>query len=103
MNIQAIIFDLDGTIIDTGWMWKQATLDLITKRGITCDDKRAQELERQLCGLELNAACRILRDKMGIRDSVTTLVNEKKQRVCTLYKKQLTFVPGFEAFHPQNF
>ena len=37
MNYKAIIFDMDGTIIDTEHIWKQATKELITSHGIEFD------------------------------------------------------------------
>lgn len=99
MNKKAIIFDLDGTIIDTSWIWKQVTKDLITSRGIECNEQLAQELENELCGLELNAACAILKKTTGITDPVPLLVAEKKQRACALYENNVSFIPGFELFH----
>lgn len=101
MNKKAVIFDLDGTIIDTSWIWKQVTKDIITSRGIACDEELANELECELCGLELNAACAILKKTTGITDSITSLVAEKKQRACDLYEQHVSFIPGFEAFHHQ--
>jgi beta-phosphoglucomutase len=99
MSKKAIIFDLDGTIIDTGWIWRQVTRDIIESRGITCDDHLAHQLENELCGLEINAACAIIKETIGIPDSLTTLVAEKKQRARDLYEQQVTFIDGFEKFH----
>jgi beta-phosphoglucomutase-like phosphatase (HAD superfamily) len=34
MKYKAIIFDMDGTIIDTEQIWKEATKQLLKNRGI---------------------------------------------------------------------
>jgi len=34
MNFKAAIFDLDGTLFDSMWVWKQIDLDFLAKRGI---------------------------------------------------------------------
>lgn len=99
MDKKAIIFDLDGTIIDTSWIWKKVTRDLVTSRGIECNDQFANELECELCGLELNAACALLKKTTGITDPIPVLVAEKKQRACELYEQHVSFIPGFEVFH----
>lgn len=32
-NIKAVIFDMDGTIIDSMWVWKQVDIDYLKKGG----------------------------------------------------------------------
>ncbi|WDU83746.1 hypothetical protein [Caloramator sp. Dgby_cultured_2] len=34
-NIKAVIFDLDGTLIDSLWVWKQVDIEYLKKHGIT--------------------------------------------------------------------
>ena len=33
-NKKAVIFDLDGTLVDSMWMWKQIDIDFLTKKGL---------------------------------------------------------------------
>jgi len=99
MKIQAIIFDLDGTIADTQDIWKQATCDLIHSRGVTVSKELSEELERQLCGMGLSFTCSFLKNQFGLKDSVEELINEKKERAGALYQNGLTFIDGFIQFH----
>ena len=32
-NIKAAIFDLDGTLVDSMWVWKQIDIDYLSKKG----------------------------------------------------------------------
>lgn len=38
MNIKGAIFDLDGTLLDSMWVWKQIDHDFLLKRGIAVPD-----------------------------------------------------------------
>ena len=33
-DIEAVIFDLDGTLVDSMWMWKSIDIDYLAKFGI---------------------------------------------------------------------
>jgi len=99
MNIQAIIFDLDGTIIDSGWAWKRAMHDMITARGIQMEQEEFDQLDNKLCGVGLGNACTIIKTTLNLSESVHDLVEEKKGRACKLYQTGLTFIKGFETFH----
>ena len=40
-NIQAIIFDLDGTLVDSMWLWHDIDVEFLEKRGLTLQIGRA--------------------------------------------------------------
>lgn len=99
MNYKAIIFDLDGTIIDTGWIWRKAVRDMVTSRGITFGETLEQELESILRGQGLSASSTILKNTFNFNDPVEKLVQEQEERACALHNTRLTFIQGFKQFH----
>ena len=99
MHYKAIIFDLDGTIIDTEWIWKKVTKDIVTSRGIAFDETVKHELENKLHGQAIALSCSILKKVFSIHDPVEKLIQEKMKRACALYNTHLTFIQGFEQFH----
>ena len=44
-NFEAIIFDLDGTLIDSMWIWKQIDIDFLEKRNIVLPDDLQKDIE----------------------------------------------------------
>lgn len=101
MNYKAIIFDMDGTIIDTETIWAQAMQELIASRGITYQVGAECPLTRQVRGLALNESCQIIKDTFELKDSVKDLAQEKSKKAVQLYKTKVKFIDGFLDFHEQ--
>ena len=44
-NKKAVIFDLDGTLVDSMWMWKTIDEEFLGDRGILCPDDLPKDIE----------------------------------------------------------
>lgn len=99
MNYKAIIFDMDGTIIDTEHIWIQAMQELITSRGIEYKPGAECPLQKQLRGLAINESCQIIKDRFNFKESVAQLVEEKSTNAISLFQKRVKFIDGFLEFH----
>ena len=101
MKYKAIIFDLDGTIIDTETIWDQASRQLISKRGIVLDQETETELFKQIHGLALHKSCLLIKDAAQLPESLEDLIREKSAIAHALYTNNVRFIPGFVQFHQQ--
>ena len=100
MKYKAIIFDMDGTIINSEHIWRRATKELIeSKTNEPACPKFLEELESELKGLELNASCSIIKSKLGLHHEVHHLAAEKKERALNLFREGIEFIEGFVNFH----
>lgn len=102
MNYKAIIFDLDGTIIDTEHLWKQATCSLLARRGIILHEEEKKELFKNISGLATHKSCLLIKSMAQLDDNIDDLVKEKHELAHELYKEYVCFIPGFTEFHQKT-
>lgn len=70
MNYKAIIFDMDGTIVDSNHIWDQATQDIIIAAGGILTPEKLAILQKELKGLALHASCSIIKEVMELEHEV---------------------------------
>lgn len=99
MNYKAIIFDMDGTIVDTDFIWDEATKRLIESKGVPFTPELEAELHVKIKGLATHRSCQLIKDITCIQDPVEDLIREKSRIASELYKGGIKFIPGFIEFH----
>ena len=99
MKYKAIIFDMDGTIIDTKHIWDHATKTFLAKRGIDVTPEIEYELAHRFSGLAMSECCKILKERFNFQDELHTMIHEKSAHADDLFERGVKFIEGFAEFH----
>ena len=65
-NIDAVIFDLDGTLIDSMWMWKQIDIEYLSKYNIDLPDNLQTEIE----GMSFSETAAYFKNRFGLKETL---------------------------------
>ena len=94
-TIKAVIFDMDGVIVDTEGIWDWATAKAIAKYG----KEYKREITKVMCvGKGFRESCNILINYYGLKVEVDTFINERRALVLDKYRNDVGFVHGFLHF-----
>src|SRR5712691_13016984 len=88
--IDAVVFDLDGVLIDSEPVWERARRDLVAERG----GHWAPDAQRKLMGMSTPEWARYLSEDLGVGlppDEVAALVID---RMAASYREHLPLMPG---------
>lgn len=68
-NIKAVIFDLDGTLVDSMWMWKSIDVEYLGKKGIAVPED-IQAFQEELEGMGFTETAVFFKNRFHIEDSL---------------------------------
>lgn len=69
-NIKAVIFDLDGTLVDSMWVWPQIDTDYLSSKGHTVPDNLADEITH----LSFTETAKYIKNRFNINDTIEDIV-----------------------------
>lgn len=100
MKYKAIIFDMDGTIIDTDHIWEHATKTTLARYcRVPVSAEVEKELRSRIAGMNNAKVCQLLIDMFDLDVPVEHLMKEKSAIAHDMYKTQVRFMEGFVEFH----
>jgi HAD superfamily hydrolase (TIGR01509 family) len=99
MKYQAIIFDMDGTIIATDHIWNKATERFLESRTIQIQHEEKMALCEFMKGMALPDASRHLKTLFNVDDHEDLIMHEYSHYASSLYETEVKFIEGFLEFH----
>jgi HAD superfamily hydrolase (TIGR01509 family) len=87
---EAVIFDLDGLLIDSESVWDQARRDYVAEQG----GRWLGEATREMMGMSSVEWSGYVRERLGVDRPAEAISAEVARRVSELYERELPLVPG---------
>ena len=96
MPIRAVIFDMDGVIVDSEPVWNRARIELVGAHGRTWNE----ELQRACMGRSTEEWAKIMCERVPLRMTAPEVMAEMRERMLSAYRAHLPVLPGaVEAVH----
>ena len=96
LEVKAIIFDMDGTIINTEAAWKQAKVEALEGLGVASLNKEQHDFLESLVGASSKDYSRKIKDFFDLAHPAEAIITNTNR---FFLQKQIDFIDGFEEFH----
>jgi len=93
-NIKAVIFDLDGTLVDSMWMWKQIDIDYMHSLGL----EYAEDYQDCIEGMSFTETAVYTKERFHVQDSVEDIMKLWNSMAMDMYKNKVPYKKGAEDF-----
>ena len=95
MKFKAVIFDLDGTLIDSMKVWTQVDYEFLERRSIDVPKDLFKDMEG---GNNFVEVAEYFKKKFTLPDSIEDIMNEWTEMVSEHYQKDVKLKPGVLEF-----
>lgn len=93
-DIKAVIFDMDGTLIDSMWVWREVDIEFLKKRGI----ELPEDLQRAIEGLSFTETAVYFKERFNLEENIEEIMNEWMDMVDHYYRNVIKAKKGVHKF-----
>ncbi|MDE7252549.1 MAG: pseudouridine synthase [Acetatifactor sp.] len=93
-GIEAVIFDLDGTLVDSMWMWHQIDIEYLGRYGIPLPERLQESIE----GKSFHETAVYFKERFDIPESLDEIKDTWNAMAWDKYEREVPLKPGVKAF-----
>lgn len=93
-QIEAVIFDLDGTLIDSMWVWSKIDIDFLAKRNIEVPT----DLDKAIEGMSFTDTAQYFKERFKLEMSIEEIKTEWSQMAWDFYTTKISLKKGAQEF-----
>lgn len=93
-GIKAVIFDLDGSLVDSMWIWKDIDIEYLGRFGISLPHNLQSEIE----GKSFSETAVFFKERFQIPDSIEKMKQDWNEMAWHKYINDVPLKPGADIF-----
>lgn len=93
-GIEAVIFDLDGSLVDSMWMWRAIDIEYLGRFGIPLPE----DLQSKIEGMCFNETALYFKEHFPIADPIEKIKDDWNRMAWDKYANEVPLKPGIPEF-----
>lgn len=91
---KAVLFDLDGTLVDSMWMWKAIDIEYLSHFGYDCPE----DLQKSIEGMSFSETAVYFKNRFSIPDTLEQMKADWTRMSIDKYRYEVSLKPGAGEF-----
>lgn len=93
-DIEAVIFDMDGSLVDSMWMWRAIDIEYLGRYGIALPE----DLQEKIEGMSFNETAVYFKNHFSIPESLEQIMEEWNRMAWDKYMYEVPLKKGIPEF-----
>ena len=93
-GIEAVIFDLDGSLVDSMWMWRKIDIEYLGRFGLCVPD----DLQERIEGMSFHETAVYFKTEFSLEDPLDKIKDDWNQIAWDKYEREVPLKPGIPEF-----
>lgn len=93
-DIETVIFDLDGSLVDSMWIWREIDVEYLGRYGLPVPD----DLQHVIEGFSFSETAQYFKNRFQLPDSVETIKRTWNEMAGDKYRNEVPLKPGADGF-----
>ena len=93
-DFEAVIFDLDGSLVDSMWMWKAIDIEYLGGFGI----QAPKDLQKEIGGRSFVETAIYFKERFGLSDSIEKIGDDWNRMAFDKYTHEVPLKNGADRF-----
>lgn len=93
-EFKAVLFDLDGTLVDSMWMWHAIDIEYLNRFGLTPPEDLSEAIE----GMSYDETAVYFKERFNIKDSLDKIKSDWKEMSKEMYCTRIQLKAGVMRF-----
>lgn len=93
-GIKACFFDMDGTILDSMWVWQDIDIEFFARRGI----EMPEGIQAKIEGMSFSQTAGYFKERFGLPESIDEIKSIWNEMAMDKYRNEVPLKPGVREF-----
>lgn len=97
-DIEAVIFDMDGSLVDSMWIWKDIDIEYLTRYGYQVTDEMVDAFQAEIEGMSFAETAQWVSTHFDIPRTTQEMMDDWNDMAWEKYEKEVFLKPGVAEF-----
>ncbi len=97
-DIKAVIFDMDGSLVDSMWIWRHIDIEYMERYGYYISDETVKKMQAEIEGMSFVETAQWISARYDIPRTAEEMMEDWNQMAWDKYEKEVFLKPGCEEF-----
>lgn len=97
-EIKAVIFDMDGSLVDSMWIWKDIDIAYLSQFGYDVCEEKVEAFQKEIEGMSFAETARWVSAHFDIPRTVDEMMEDWNRMAWDKYEREVFLKPGVAEF-----